>query len=97
MKMKKGVLIVLEDGKERFLKYTLNSLRMLEKDYDVKIDQLDKDFSLEKVQALLHVGLLKDDPEITFEEVGDLVDMENINMVTRKLTEALGGLQKPKA
>lgn len=95
--MKKGVLIVLEDGRERFLKYTLNSLRILEKDYNVKIDKLDEDFSLEKVQALLHVGLLKDDPTLTFEEVGDLVDMENINMVTKKLTEALGGLQKPKA
>mgnify|MGYP000079952875 CR=1 FL=1 len=97
MEMRKGVLIVLEDGRERFLKYTLNSLRILEKDYGVKLDKLDKDFSLEMVQALLHVGLLKDDPEITFEEVGDLVDMGNINMVTTKLTEALGGLQKPKA
>lgn len=97
MEMRKGVLIVLEDGKERFLKYTLNSLRILEKDYGVKLDKLDEDFNLEKVQALLHVGLLKDDPELTFEVVGDLVDMGNINMVTKKLTEALGGLQKPKA
>ena len=45
MEMRKGVLIVLEDGRERFLKYTLNSLRILEKDYGVKLDKLDKDFS----------------------------------------------------
>ena len=73
MEMRKGVLIVLEDGRERFLKYTLNSLRILEKDYGVKLDKLDKDFSLE------------------------MVDLGHINMVTTKLTEALGGLQKPKA
>lgn len=90
--MSKGVKVTLD--KDRFLKYTLNSMRKLEKEHGLNIDSLAENFDLDKVQLLLHTGLLKDDPEVTFEEVGELVDMANIQYVIEKLTEALGGLQK---
>ena len=90
--MKKGTLVILE-GKEFYLRFTLNSMRMLEKTYGIKIDTISDELDLSKVQALLHVGMRKHHPELTFEEVGDLVDMSNINMVVDKLSEALGGLQ----
>lgn len=89
--MKKGTLIKLD--RERYLKFTLNSVRMLEKEYNVSLDKIGDDFSMEKIQMLLHVGLLKDDPELTFEEVGELVDMSNMQIVVDALTQALGGLQ----
>ncbi|GAA0703253.1 hypothetical protein GCM10008904_10160 [Paraclostridium ghonii] len=92
--MKKGTLIKLD--RERYLKFTLNSVRMLEKEYNISLDKIDEDFSMEKIQMLLHVGLLKDDPELTFEEVGELVDMSNIKIVVEALTQALGGLQGQK-
>lgn len=92
--MKKGTLIKLD--RERYLKFTLNSVRMLEKEYNVSLDKIDEDFSMEKIQMLLHVGLLKDDPDLTFEETGELVDMSNMKTVVESLTKALGGLQGQK-
>lgn len=92
--MKKGTVIKLD--RERYLKFTLNSVRMLEKEYNISLDKIDEDFSMEKIQMLLHVGLLKDDPELSFEEVGELVDMSNMKIVVEALTQALGGLQGQK-
>ncbi|GAA0092896.1 hypothetical protein UT300009_29250 [Paraclostridium bifermentans] len=89
--MKKGILIKLD--RERYLKFTLNSVRILEKEYNISLDKIGEDFAMEKIQMLLHVGLLKDDPELTFEEVGELVDMSNMKIVVEALTQALGGLQ----
>ncbi|MGL5328361.1 MAG: hypothetical protein ACRDD7_03760 [Peptostreptococcaceae bacterium] len=48
---------------------------------------------MEAVQKILYVGLLKDDPTLTFEEVGELVDLENIQVVVDALGKAFGGLQ----
>ena len=90
--MKKGTLIKLD--KDRYLKFNLNSIRILEKEYGIKFDKLEEEFSMESVQKILYVGLLKDDPSLTFEEVGELVDMSNIKAVVEALAESLGGLQE---
>lgn len=90
--MKKGTKITLD--KERYLRYSLNSMRKLDKEHGLNIDTLADNFDLEKVQVLLHTGLVSDDPELTFEDVGEIVDMNNIEYVVEKLTEALGGLKK---
>lgn len=83
---------IVLDGKEMYLKYTLNSMRILEKRYNVKLQELGESFDMEKIQALLHVGLLSCEPNLTFEEVGDMVDMQNIQEVVNAITGALGGL-----
>ena len=89
----KGTILNLE-GQEFYLRYTLNSMRMLEKTYGIKIDKLSEEMDLSMVQALLHVGMRKHHPELSFEEVGDLVDMSTINETVEKISEALGGLKK---
>lgn len=90
--MKKGTLIKLD--RERYLKFTLNSVRILEKEHNISFDKLEEEFSMESVQKILYVGLLKEDPTLTFEEVGELVDMSNIKVVVEALAESLGGLQQ---
>lgn len=89
--MKKGTLIKLD--RNRYLKFNLNSIRILEKEHNISFDKLEEEFSMESVQKILYVGLLKDDPQLTFEEVGELVDMSNIQEVVDALVKSLGGLQ----
>ncbi|MGL5692442.1 MAG: hypothetical protein ACRCXA_00070 [Peptostreptococcaceae bacterium] len=89
--MKKGTLIKLD--RNRYLKFNLNSIRVLEKEHNIAFDKLEEEFSMEAVQKILYVGLLKDDPTLTFEEVGELVDLENIQVVVDALGKAFGGLQ----
>ncbi|MGL6106130.1 hypothetical protein [Romboutsia sp.] len=90
--MKKGTLIKLD--RDRYLKFNLNSIRILEKEHNISFDKLEKEFSMESIQKILYVGLLKDDPTLTFEEVGELVDMSNIQVVVETLARSLGGLQQ---
>lgn len=83
---KKLVSITLD--KERNLRYTLNSFRLLEKEFGVKLDQLGENINLETIQALLYVGLRHEDKTLTFEEVGDMVDFGNMAEVNEKISQA---------
>lgn len=83
---KKLVPITLD--KERNLRYTLNSFRILEKEFDIKVDSLGENITLETIQALLYVGLRHEDKTLTFEEVGDMVDFGNMAEVNEKISKA---------
>lgn len=83
--MAKIVDITLD--KERKIHFTLNSFRILEKDYGIKFDDL-KEFDFETIQAMLYVGLRTQDKSLTFEQVGDFVDLDNFEEVTKKVVEA---------
>lgn len=87
--MKKGQLLVL-DGKEFYIRFTINSMRRLEKQFGIKASELSADIDLEMLLTLLCVGI--NDPEITVDILGDLIDMENIKEVVEVLTKSLGGL-----
>lgn len=82
----KKVVITLD--KERSIRFTLNSFRLLEKEFGIKIENLGDSINMETIQALLYVGLRHEDKSLTFEEVGDLVDFGNMAEVNEKLSEA---------
>lgn len=83
---KKLVSITLD--KERNIRYTLNSFRILEKEFGIKVDQLGEGITMETIQALLYVGLRHEDKNLTFEEVGDMVDFGNMAEVNDKISKA---------
>lgn len=85
--MKKKLVQITLD-KERNLYFNLNSFRILEKEFDIQLDKLGENISLETIQALLYVGLRHEDKTLTFEEVGDMVDFGNMADVNEKLTKA---------
>lgn len=92
--MKKITVINLD--KERHLKYNLNALITAEKITGKKLAELGGDkggFDLEFLRAMLYAGLIWEDKELTIDDVGDLIDMENLEYVTDKLGEAMQGLK----
>ena len=91
--MKKGQKLVL-DGKEFYLRYTVNSMRKLEKQHGLKISELSNELDLDMVLTLLCVGI--NDPEVDADTLGDMIDMENIKEVIEVLTKSLGGLPQQK-
>lgn len=90
--VKNGVVKLELGGVERKLKYTLYSLSMLE-DEGVKLTDLGKEMSMKQVMKVLWAGLVTFDKDLTFEEVGKMVGVEDLPMVSEKLTEAFEGLQ----
>lgn len=92
--MKKVVTITLD--KERTLKYNLNALICAEEITGKKLASLGEDangFDLSFLRGMLFAGLKHEDKELTLEQVGDMIDMENMEDVTNKLGEAMQSLK----
>lgn len=89
-------IVAIELDKERRLKFNLNALIIAEEISGKKLSELNAEeggFDLSFLRAMLYAGLKWEDRELTLEEVGDLIDMENMSDVTDKLGEAMQGLK----
>ena len=82
--------------KERVLKFNLNALILAEEITGKKLASLGEDangFDLSFLRGMLFAGLTHEDKELTLEQVGDMIDMENMEDVTTKLGEAMQSLK----
>lgn len=96
-------IVPVQLDKERQFYFTVNSIRVLDKKFGIRLtnlqDHLNEDnLDFEVLQALVYAGLYAQDKSLTFEEVGDMIDLENMNDVLSKCIEALtSALPKPQA
>lgn len=76
----KPVKITLTDGVERTLRFTLNAMAELEEKYgsvDTAFEQLDKG-SFKAIRTILWAGLMHDEPTLTEQQVGNLMDLQSM-------------------
>lgn len=86
----KDIKITLNDGVERTIKFTLNALTELEDRYgsvDEAFKQLDNN-SIKAVRCILWAGLIHEDPELTEQQVGNLIDIQYMQELMASLGEA---------
>ena len=76
----KGVVIDLDH--ERTLLFTPRDAQAIE--------ALPEGGGIEQMVKILHMGLRRDDPALTEEQVWDLVDLSQMEYVNGKIAEALG-------
>ncbi len=76
--------------RERTLNFNLNALRKIEKETGKKISELADGFGLDEMQTVLWAGLVHEDPELTFERVGEIVDIQSLGKVGDAIAEAVG-------
>lgn len=89
MANKQRGLVEIELDKKRTLRYTLNALAELEDVLGVPLSELEGvQMGMKQVRAFLWAGLIHEDKELTLEQVGDMVDFENMKEVNDKITEA---------
>lgn len=80
----------IELDRKRRLKFNMNALSELEDVLGRPITQLsDQTIGMKELRALLWAGLLHEDPDLSLQEVGALVEMENIQLISEKITEAM--------
>lgn len=94
--MKKNKVVAIKLDKERHLKFNLNALITAEEITGKKLAELGDNkgnFDLAFLRAMLFAGLRHEDKELTLEEVGDLIDFDNLEEVTAKLGDAMQGLK----
>jgi hypothetical protein len=83
--------ITLALDKERTLKFTLNSFATMEDRYGTVDDAMKAmdSGSMKAIRFLLWVGLIHEDKTLTEEIVGDLISMEDMEMLANKLNQGL--------
>lgn len=85
----KAVKITLNDGIERKIKFTLNALAELEDKFgsvQAAFDKLEKENSMKALRTILWSGFLHESPNITEQQVGNLIDIAYM----QELVESLG-------
>lgn len=88
---RKDIPITLSDGKPRYLKFTLNSFAELEDKFgsvDIAFEKLEKENSMKALRAVLWAGLLHEDPPLSEQEVGGLIDIAYM----QDLVSTIGGV-----
>jgi hypothetical protein len=86
----KAVKITLTDGVEREIRFTLNAMAELEDRYgsvDEAFKQLDNN-SIKALRCVLWAGLIHEDPSLTEQQVGNLIDIQYMQNLTASLGAA---------
>lgn len=82
--------IVLGD-KEYTLRFDLNALVELEDKMGVPLSEMgEMKITIRNVRSMLWAGVLHQEPEITEQEIGKFVDMDNMEEVQTAISEAFG-------
>lgn len=88
----KAIKIALSDGVQRTIRFTLNALAELEDKFgsvQAAFDKLEKENSMKALRAILWAGFLHESPELTEQEVGNLIDIAYMQELIGTLNTAL--------
>ena len=84
--------ITLNDGVERELRFTLNAMAEMEDMYgsvDAAFKKLDEG-SIKAARFILWAGLLHyEDPSLTEQRVGNLIDLHSMQKIMQSMSEAM--------
>ncbi|MCM3639696.1 hypothetical protein M4D68_00865 [Priestia aryabhattai] len=81
--------------KERKMAFPLMSLVRLKKEFGIELKDLqdkEKSQDVETILAIIWAGLIHEDRELTYEDVGYMVDVSQLSEVSEKLTEVFGSV-----
>ena len=85
------ITIVLDDDKERVMKYTLNSFAEMEERYgsvDAAMEAMDGQ-SIKAVRFMLWAGLVHEDPELTEQYVGANINILDLEAMAKIMTSTM--------
>lgn len=85
--MKPSVLIELD--RPRNLRWTTNAEIKVEELVGKPIYQIGDGFGKRELRAVLWAGLIHEDPALSLEQVGDLMDLATDEYISAKVTEAI--------
>lgn len=86
----KEVTPITINGEEMFLKYNMYAMKMLRlKGIDLSNISEDNPLDFTDILTLLHCGLLTYDNTMTEDELGMIVDIDDLDYVMSKIEEAM--------
>lgn len=95
---KRGYVKIECLDKPRTIRFSLNSLELIEEKIGVALENMDSvPMTIKNVKILLWCGLVHEDEALTEKEVGEMVDLSNLQEVQEKMAEAFQLTQPKKA
>ncbi len=88
---RKPVTIDIGDGKNRTLKYTLNSFATMEEEYgsvDEAVQAMEKG-SIKAIRLMLWAGLVHEDSDLTPEYVGNQIEISDLETIAEKMNSVI--------
>ncbi|MGV2685135.1 hypothetical protein GNF82_12120 [Clostridium perfringens] len=89
---KRGKVKITLD-KERTLYFNLNALVSLE-EQGVDVSKLDQGIKMSQIRGILWAGLIHEDADLTMDQVGEMVDFDNIEEVSKAISAAFSSTGK---
>lgn len=87
--------VKVELDKERTLRYTMNALAEIEDALGVPLAELQTvKMTMKNIRVILWAGLIHEDEDLTQLEVGNMVDLNNMEEVQTKVAEAFAMAQE---
>ncbi|MGG3561651.1 hypothetical protein ABES03_08605 [Neobacillus rhizosphaerae] len=97
MANKQRGFVKIELDKARHLRYTMNALAEIEDQLGVPLAELQNvKMTMKNVRVILWAGLIHEDKELTQEDVGEMVDLGNMEYVQERVAEAFAMVEKGK-
>jgi len=90
--VQRGEAVITLD-KERVIKFDLNALIEVEDKLGFSLAELGDKISIRAMRTLLTAGLRHEDTELTEEQVGSLITMDNMKEVQEALGVAMGDVK----
>lgn len=88
---------VIQLDKERKLAFPIMSLIRLKKEYGIQLKDLqdeEKAQDMETILAIIWAGLIHEDKELSFEELGYMIDINMLPSISEKLSEVFAGMNE---
>lgn len=83
--------------KERKLAFPLMALIRLKKEHGIQMADLkdkEKAQDVEVILAIIWAGLIHEQPDLTYEEVGYMIDISELPAISEKLSEVFGSMNE---
>ena len=91
--MEKTKVIAIDLDRERHLRFDLNALELIEDITGLSVAKVGENMKMGTLKAMLYAGLKWEDKSLKIEDVGAMVSMENLEVVSTKLGECFGNLK----
>lgn len=81
--------VEVELDKTRTFRFTLNALEEVEERLGFDLAEMEgKKLKIKEIKVIMWAGLIHEDPELTLDDVGAMIDMENLSYVQEKMGKA---------
>jgi hypothetical protein len=89
MANKQRAFVEVQLDKKRHFRFTMNALEIIEDELGFGLHEMEgKNLKMKEIKLIMWAGLLHEDPDLTLEQLGNMIDTENMKYVQEQMGKA---------